>query len=166
MRFPLLLAASLALAACDSDPTDGNPPPPQDAQPFDLAPDATDTGVDRPAIDVSDDRPAPIDNGPADAGVDVSFHTDPIPLADLGGDVGTDAGGDAADVASDQPEDAGAADARVNCQAATSVQCRTSAECAATCLPHTSTDVVRWCCIGGGELGECGGSLNTSCTRP
>lgn len=161
MRF--LLPLALALAACSSDPTDQNPPPPQDARATDIGVDATDVV----RVDVSDDRPAPIDNGPADAGVDVSFHSDPIPLADLGFDLGAgDAGGDAAgDVAGDQPGDV-AADARVNCQAATSVQCRTSAECAATCLPHTSTDVVRWCCIGGGELGECGGSRNTSCTRP
>ena len=47
MRLPLLLAASLALAACSSDPTDQNPPPPQDVQATDIGVDATDTGVDR-----------------------------------------------------------------------------------------------------------------------
>ena len=97
MRF--LLPLALALAACSSDPTDQNPPPPQDVQATDIGVDATDTGVDRLVVDVSDDRPAPIDNGPADAGVDASFHSDPIPLADLGFDLGADAGGDAADAA-------------------------------------------------------------------
>ena len=94
MRF--LLPLALALAACSSDPTDQNPPPPQDVQATDIGVDATDTGVDRLVVDVSDDRPAPIDNGTPDAGVDASFHSDPIPLADLGFDLGAgDAGGDA-----------------------------------------------------------------------
>lgn len=69
-------------------------------------------------------------------------------------------------VPGDVPPDQGAPDARLNCQTATSVPCRTSAECVAACLPSTSFDFVRWCCIGGGELGECGGTTSTTCARP
>ena len=90
MRLPFLLA--LALAACDSDPCGGG------ASCVTFPPDAgADAGFDAGGpVDVSDDRPAPIDNGPADAGVDASFHSDPIPLADLGVDLGAgDAGSDA-----------------------------------------------------------------------
>ena len=90
MRLPFLLA--LALAACDSDPCGGG------ASCVTFPPDAgADAGFDAGGpVDVSDDRPAPIDNGTPDAGVDASFHSDPIPLADLGFDLGAgDAGGDA-----------------------------------------------------------------------
>ena len=151
MRLSFFLC--LALAACSSDPTDGNPPPPQDVQPFDLAPDATDAQ----RVDVGGDRPGPMGAG-ADAGFDVGFEAaaQEIPGPDV-----ADAGGD---VAGDQPADV--ADARVNCAAATSVPCRTSIECAADCLPPTQIDAMRWCCIGGGEFGECGVSANANCTRP
>lgn len=154
MRF--LLPLALALAACSSDPTDQNPPPPQDVQATDIGVDATDTGVDRLVVDVSDDRPAPIDNGPADAGVDVSFHSDPIPLADLGFDLGADAGGDAAgDVAGDQLGDAAAdaardvpADARIVCTN-DDVRCTTNEECQAACLPGApGSNIAGWCCPG------------------
>lgn len=151
MRF--LLPLCLALAACSSDPA-----PPVDSGPADTGPLQVDIGSlsDAPLDVAAQDRPDPTDSGTdlgaADTGVDAV--TKDWPLEDR-----PDAA--AADTGSDVP-----IDARVNCQATVSVACRTSAECAATCLPHTSTDVVRWCCIGGGELGECGGSLNPACARP
>ena len=85
MRLPLLLALVSAFAACSSDPTDGNPPAPQDAQPTDIGQDATD--VQR--VDVGEDRPAPMDAG-ADAGFDVGFEAalQELPAPDAG-DSGT-----------------------------------------------------------------------------
>lgn len=104
MRFLLPLALTLSLAACDSDPCGGG------ASCVMLPPDAgADAGFDAGSpVDTGDDRPAPIDQGAPDAGVDVSFHSDPIPLADLGFDLGAaDAG---SDVGTDRPvdDDAGA----------------------------------------------------------
>lgn len=152
MRF--LLPLALALAACSSDPAPADSGPADTGAPADV-PQTGDLGAtDTGSADVGFDRPAT-----PDAGFDVGFEAaaQEIPGPDV-----VDAGGDAA---GDQPADV-AADARVNCAAATSVMCRTSVECAAVCLPPTQIDAMRWCCIGGGEFGECGISANANCTRP
>ena len=152
MRLPFLLALALSLAACDSDPCGGG------ANCVTSPPDAgADAGFDAGGpVDAGDDRPAPIDNGPADTGVDASFHSDPIPLADLGFDLGADAGGDAAgDVAGDQLGDAAAdaardvpADARIVCTN-DDVRCTTNEECQAACLPGApGSNIAGWCCPG------------------
>ena len=138
MRF--LLPLALALAACSSDPTDQNPPPPQDAQPFDLAPDA----ADAQRVDVGDDRPGPMDAG-ADAGFDVGFEAaQEIPGPDVVDAGATDAG--VTDAGSDVP-----ADARISCGSLPAEPaCTTSAQCA-MCQPASSGEV--WCCRPNGTCG-------------
>lgn len=133
---PTLILLLLTLVACTSDPTDGNPPPPQDVQPFDLAADATDAQ----RVDVGDDRPGPMDAG-ADAGFDVGFEAaaQEIPGPDV-----VDAG--VTDAGSDVP-----ADARISCGALPAEPaCTTSAQCA-MCQPASSGEV--WCCRANGTCG-------------
>ncbi|MFA9269433.1 MAG: hypothetical protein ACEQSX_01560 [Baekduiaceae bacterium] len=175
----LLPLGLLALAACSSDP------PPCPAMIGSLCVGHIDTVPDSgvPSPDV------PVDLGAVDAGVDVVAAEredfSDVVRVDTSGDTGADSGvtdgsavdvpaaADAADagvdVGSDVPVDIprdAPADAQINCQGAELVRCRTSAECVSTCLPHTSIDTTRWCCIGGGEFGECGGTTNTTCPRP
>ncbi|MDO9020574.1 MAG: hypothetical protein Q8S73_36965 [Deltaproteobacteria bacterium] len=89
MRF--LLPLCLALAACSSDPA-----PPADAGPADTgAP--VDLGHDVLALDVTEDRPAPVDV-PGDQGVDAVVKD--WPFADTGSDAPSDVAADVpADVA-------------------------------------------------------------------
>ena len=148
MRLPLLLALVSAFAACSSDPTDGNPPAPQDAQPTDIGQDATD--VQR--VDVGEDRPAPMDAG-ADAGFDVGFEAalQELPAPDAGDSGTADAASDVAadragDAATDVPEDV-----RISCGSLpTEPACTTSAMCA-MCQPASSGEV--WCCRPNGTCG-------------
>lgn len=148
MRLPFLLA--LSLAACSSDPAQ-----PADASPADTA------ALDTSPVDVGDDRSAPPDLGPRDAGLDAG-------VADAGFDVGfeaaaqeipgpdvVDAGAtdvpradasDATDTGSDAP-----ADARISCGSLPAEPaCTTSAECA-MCQPASSGEV--WCCRANGTCG-------------
>ncbi|MDB4932999.1 MAG: hypothetical protein JWM10_5483 [Myxococcaceae bacterium] len=105
------LGLSLALSACASDPTDGNPPP-LDAGDVPAA----DLGRDALVVDVVDDRPGPTDTGAIDAratdaggvrdgGIDVVAVGDATDAA--GVEAATDGGltdGGAAEVPADRPD--------------------------------------------------------------
>ena len=111
---------------------------------------AIDAGApDVPAVDVVEDRPAPVDLGSdagADGGEEFPTIVDPAPdSGPRGADVQlADGGRDAVavgDAGSDVP-----ADVRVSCNEKAALRCTSHEQCAAMCLP--AMDDHPWCCAG------------------
>ena len=151
MRLPLLLA--LTLAACSSsDP----PLPPPDGGATDAA------AADVLRVDVTEDRPAPVDLGSPDVGVDAGTPIDVLrvdvsddrPAVDGPADAPTDSGITPQDRMA-PADDAG----RLLCGSSPGQSCVTNADCA-RCIPGI------WCCAGDGPgLMECTPS-GVACVGP